>query len=310
MNLKIIIPFFLLILAVAAFSNDKIQVVTTTTDLAWAAQEIGKDLVDVHSLLNGTENPHFVDTLPEFIRLVGEAQVVCIVGMDLEVGWIPKVLSRSGNALVQPGGTGYCEVGKGIQVLEHPAGPVDRSMGDVHPAGNPHFWLNPKALADGSAQIKDALIRVDTAHATSYTKNYEILVKKLQELQQKNRARLAPLLSKLSGPVVIEYHKEFTYFYDAYGIRSLGSIEEKPGVPPSAGRIAQIGLAAKSEGVKVAMGGEYVPKKTMERFTEISGIPVLKVPTSIQPKGKIKDYVELQNELINAFAKALAGKEK
>ncbi len=287
---------------------DKIKVITSTTDLAWAAQEIGKDFVEVKPLLKGTENPHYVDTIPEFIRLVADAQVVCIIGLELEIGWMPKVLARSGNSQVQQGGKGYCETGKGVTVLEKPAGPVDRSMGDVHPMGNPHFWLSPKSFTEGAGQITEVLVRVDPTHSSEFQNNYKALAKKLEDLQKKNKARLAPLLAKLSGPPLVEYHKEFSYFFNAYGITSFGSIEEKPGVPPSAGRIAEISTSAKAAGVKLAIGGEYAPKNTLEKFSEISGIPSKQLPTSVQPDGKIKDYMALQEDLVDALVKALTKK--
>lgn len=302
---KFLSLFLLALAATISFADSKIKVVTTTTDLAWAVREIGGDLVEVNSLLTGTENPHFVDTVPEFIRLVGEAQIVCIIGMDLEVGWIPKVLSRSGNGQVQPGGKGYCDTGSAITALEKPTGPIDRSMGDIHPAGNPHFWLNPKALGEAAGPIRDALIRVDPARLNVYTKNHKALVKTLEELLFKNRAKLAAALSKIAGPAVIEYHKEFTYLFDAYGIKSFGSIEEKPGIPPSAGRIAEVALTAKAAGVRLAIGGEFAPRKTLGRFAELSGIKSEQLPTSTQPNGKAKSYPELQNLLVNTILAAL-----
>ncbi|MBI1862182.1 MAG: zinc ABC transporter substrate-binding protein [Deltaproteobacteria bacterium] len=298
--------FLILLTASMALAVDKIKLVSTTTDLAWAAQQVAGVHAEVRSLLNGTENPHFVDTVPEFIRLVGEAHIVCLVGMELEIGWMPKVLSRSGNAQVQPGGKGYCEVGSAVTPLEKPTGAIDRSMGDIHPAGNPHFWLSPKALAQASTAIRDALVRVDPQHLADYTKNQQALAKSLEDLHQKNMARLAPALAKLKGPAVIEYHKEFTYFFDAYGIKSFGSIEEKPGIPPSAGRIAEIAVAAQSAGVKLTLAGEYAPSKTLERFSELSGIKAERLATSIQPKGKNKGYIEFQNSLVETVLAALS----
>lgn len=284
-----------------------VPVVTTLNELAWAAQEIGGANVAAKALLDGTENPHYVDAVPEFIRLVADAQVVFVVGLDLEIGWMPKVLSRSGNAQVQPGGKGYAEVGKAIEILEKPAGEVNRSMGDVHPSGNPHFWLSPKALMAAAGSIADTLTVVDPAHAADYAKGRDAFRKKLQDIAAKNQAKLPGALTKASA-WVIEYHREFSYFFDQYGLKSFGSIEEKPGVPPSAGRIAQVALAAKQAGVRVALAGDYAPKKTLERFSEISGIPVLQVPTSLQPKRQQKDYAELQAFLVDSIVKYAPGK--
>lgn len=285
-----------------------LKVVTSTTDLAWAAKEIGGANVEVQSLLKGTENPHYVDAIPEFIRLSAEAQLVCVVGLDLEIGWMPKVVSRSGNAQVQPGGKGYCETGKGISVLERPAGSVDRSMGDVHPSGNPHFWLSPEYLVQGAAVIKDALMGVDPVHIAEYQASFAKLKETLSAIQNRNLAKIRAVVPKDSRPILIEYHKEFAYYLETYGLKSFGSVEEKPGVTPSAGRIAEIALNAKNAGIKFVLASTTAPKSTLERFTEISGIPVVQIPMSIQPSGNLSNYGAHQDGITDAIVKVLAAK--
>ena len=282
-----------------------VKVVTSTTDLAWAVKEVGLDLVEVTPLLKGTENPHYVDAVPEFIRLASEAQVVVIVGLDLEVGWMPKVLGRSGNAAVQPGGQGYVEAGQGIQVLDKKTGTVDRTMGDVHPAGNPHFWLSPRALAQSMEPVVKALSAVDPANSSKYQENLKKFAAKMQALHEKNIKRLKPLLAGTSGPVLIEYHSEFAYFLESYGLKSLGSIEEKPGVTPSAGRLAEVGTQAKNSKIKFALSSDTAPKKTLERFSEISGLRVMAVPLSLCPKSGLTDYSQLQEKIVEAVVKGL-----
>ena len=293
------------ILLQAALAQAKLEVVTSLPDLAWAAREIGGDLVSVKALLKGTEDPHYADAVPEFIRLAASAQVVCVVGLELEVGWMPKVLSRSGNAAIQPGGKGYCETGKSVTTIEKPDGPVNRSMGDVHPAGNPHFWLSPTALGQGSKEILDAFIRVDAANAETYKKNHAALIRKLDAAVAKGKAKIEPLLKKSTGPTVLEYHKEFGYLLDLYSIKSFGSIEEKPGVPPSAGRIAEIGSRAKAGGVKLILATDYNPRKTVERVGEISGVKAVIAPSSVQPEGAIKDYIQLHEHIVDSIAGAI-----
>ena len=286
-------------------AEEKIKVVATTPDLAWAISEIGKPHVEVRALLSGTENPHYVDALPEFIHAVAQAKIVCMVGFELEVGWMPKVLTRSGNAQVQSGGKGHCVAGSTVTPLEKPAGPVNRSMGDLHPAGNPHYWLSPKVFAQSAVAIVEALKRVDPAHTADYQKGLMEFTRLLQTILDKNKARLESATKATGSPLVMEYHKDFTYFFDAYGLTSLGSIEEKPGVPPSAGRIAEAAISAKSAGVKLALASENSPRKTLERYTEISGINVVTVPTMIQPSGKVKEYAELQARLVDAVVSAM-----
>lgn len=288
---------------------DPLKVITSTTDLGWAVKEIGGAHVEVKALLKGTENPHYVDAVPEFIRLASEAQVAVIIGLDLEIGWMPKVLARSGNARVQPGGSGYVEAGKGISVLEKPKGTVDRSMGDVHPAGNPHFWLGPEVFAAAMIPVTQTLSTVDPAHAADYQAGLAKFTQKMKEIQEKNKKRIQPLLAGITGAVMLEYHQEFAYFLEAYGLKSMGSIEEKPGVTPSAGRLADVGMRAKSAKVKFALAADTAPKKTLERFSEISGIPVITVPMSLYPKGGVSDYPTFQDTLVNAVVKGLQGEK-
>ncbi|HYX36989.1 MAG TPA: metal ABC transporter substrate-binding protein [Oligoflexus sp.] len=297
--------------SVSAWAADRIKVITTLPDLAWMVQEIGGEFVDAKALLRGSENPHFVDAVPDFIRQVADAKVVCIAGLDLEVGYMPAILAKSGNAAVQPSGPGYCELGRSVTPLDKPTGPINRSMGDVHPMGNPHYFLSPSRLAEASQEAVKALSRVDPTHAAHYEKAGTTFKSRMEGLSQEIKARLEPFRAAQKGqPILIEYHKEYAYFLAEYGILSFGSIEEKPGVPPSAGRLAEIGGSAKNAGVKVALGAEYNPSKTLQRFQEISGITTVIVPTMIQSKGPVTSYAALQKHIADALLHALQAKAK
>jgi zinc/manganese transport system substrate-binding protein len=289
----------------AGAADAKIKIVTTIPDLAWSAREIGGDRVEVSALLKGTENPHYVDAVPEFILRVADADIVCMVGLDLEVGYMPPVLSRSGNAAVQPGGKGYCNTGSTVPVLEKPSGPVDRSMGDIHPGGNPHFYLSPAALAAASETVAAALTVRDPDNADAYKTRQQALQTQLHAIGAEARQILAPVLARQTKPLIIEYHKEFAYYFDYYGLKSFGSIEEKPGVPPSAGRLGEIALAARAAGVAMVLATDYAPAKTLQRFSELSGIPVVTVPTMVQPDGQQKTYADLQRFLATAIASTI-----
>ena len=316
-TLSCLVRFFVSISAFTfgSLAEAKIKVVTTIPELAYAASAIGGDLVEARSLLRGTENPHFVDAVPEFTRLTAEADIVCVVGLDLEIGYMPAVLSRSGNAKVQPGGNGYCEAGKGVKVLDKPTGRIDRSMGDVHPSGNPHFFLSPKALADSASEIAATLVRTDPTHAPAYQKGLADFRNAMAELDKEVEQLLAPLkklqMEQSGRAVVLEYHREFAYFLADHSLSSFGSIEEKPGVPPSAGRLAEVAIAAKNNGVRVVLAADYFPKKTLDRFEELSGIGVAIVPTMMQQGTKLQNYADLQRHiarsLISAASKPVQG---
>ena len=304
--MKKLIPWMVIIgsfaMAPLSHAQKKLQVVTTTQELAWAAREIGGTQVEVRSILRGHEDPHFVDARPDFILMTSSADVLCAVGMDLEVGWLPKVLERAGNARVQPGAPGYCEGGSGVEVLEKPSGPVDRSMGDVHAGGNPHYWLSPLDLAAAGIPIRDALIRVRPADAEQFRSNWTRWKAELTELHRQIDQQLAP--ARKAGPLM-EYHRELSYFFKAYRLSSLGTIEEKPGVSPSGARIARVALDAKAAGARLVIAGDHTPRGVLERFKEISGVPYTTVAFGIQSKGSPSTYVELQKALAAAVLKGL-----
>jgi zinc/manganese transport system substrate-binding protein len=227
------------------------------------------------------------------------------VGLDLEIGWMPKILMKSGNAQVQPGGNGYCDVGSVVSALEKSITPVDRSMGDVHPAGNPHFQLSPKALAEGAVVVAKTLSTQRPESAIFFQNNLVSFQKKMNELHNTINQKIQPLLK--SSFAVIEYHKDFSYFLNSYNIPTFGSIEEKPGVPPSAARLASTALNAKKSQIRMALGSLYVPEKHLQKFSQISSIPFKKMPTMVQVDNeKFNSIEKVQHALADSLLQNLA----
>ncbi len=286
---------YLILLPTLAFS--KVNVITTTTDLEWAVKRIGGDLVKVESLLNGKEDPHYVDATPTFISKVANADIFCFIGMDLEVGWAPKVLSRSGNRKVQEGGKGHCETGKNVKAIEVPKGDITRAMGDVHAEGNPHYHLGISKMIEGSEVILEALISVDPKKASVYIKNFESMKAGLQVLKKEISQSLRPL----QKTKFMQYHKEFSYFFKEYGIKSLGAVEAVPGVPPSAGRIARVSFKAKRSDVKAVLGSLTSPKRILRKINESVGIKTLQLPLSIMKNTKYNTYESHQRFLAKSL---------
>lgn len=283
-----------IIISLAVVSEAKIKVVTTTPDIAEVVRAIGQDQVEVQSLLSGTEDPHFAEARPDYILKVNRADVVCAMGLELEIGWLPKVLSKSGNAKVQEGGTGSCALGKTVKPLDIPKGIIDRSLGDVHAHGNPHFNLDPMKLTEGGQEVVRVLSTLLPAQKAFFEKNYDTFKKNMSDLH----AQVSKSLPKVK---VMEYHKEFTYFFSSYGLPSAGSLEEKPGMPPSAARMAMAAKLAKEQNVKVLLASPSAPHKTLERFQELSGVKVVTVPSYVQTKGEAKSIEALQKILGNAI---------
>jgi len=274
---------------VSSIAHAKINVITTTTDLKWLCEKIGGDKVKVESLLNGTEDPHFIDAMPHFIGKVANANMFCLIGLDLEVGWAPKILSRSGNKEVQQGGKGYCETGRTIKALNIPKGRIDRSQGDIHPMGNPHYHLGPDALLEGGETVLNTLITLDSKNATYYLGNYDKLKEEINKLKKK----ISKILEPLKSLNFMEYHREFTYFLKEFNLNNIGAIEAVPGVPPSAGRLARVSIQAKQAKVSLALASITAPKKLTDKFEEMSGIPISRVPISIAKSGSPSNYEEL-----------------
>jgi zinc/manganese transport system substrate-binding protein len=284
-------------------SGDRIRAVATLPEVAEVLRAVGGEEVEVTSFLTGSEDPHFVDANPGFMTKAARADVVCAMGLELESGWLPKVLSKAANASVQPGGKGFCELGKTVQVLDRATSQVDRSMGDVHASGNPHFNLSPKAMAEGSDAVVVVLSAIRPEKRELFLENQKLFKKQMHELEQEVRSLLTTSFSTFeSPPLFIEYHKEFAYFFNLYGLRSFGAIEAKPGVPPSASRLAEISLAAKSAGVKLALASRTSPRRHVQRFSELSGVPAVTVSTVTTSSASI---AETQREIAHAIAKSL-----
>ena len=297
MTSKSLFYSFLVFFSFSGVSAEKLKVITTLPDLAEVVRAVGGDKVEVDSLLKGTEDAHFLDAVPTYIRMVASADVVCSMGLELEVGWLPKILEKSANSKVQPGGQGYCETGKAVVALEKPHDHVNRSMGDVHAHGNPHFNLSPKALSEAAVVVEEVLSKSQPQNSVEFKKGLNKFQEQMKTLKEKMSAKLK------KRPQVIEYHKEFTYFFDTYGLKSVGSIEDKPGVPPSGVRLASIAKQAKDAGVCMAFGALYSPDNQLKKFSEISGIRFRRLPSMVQKNDEAFNSIEkLQNALIEALS--------
>ncbi|MGB0452994.1 MAG: metal ABC transporter substrate-binding protein [Bacteriovoracaceae bacterium] len=299
MNSKILT---LILLFLPFLSYAKINVITTTTDLEWLVKQIGGEKVEVESLLNGTEDPHYLDAMPHFIGKVANADMFCLVGLDLEIGWVPKILTKSGNQKVQSGGKGYCETGKTVKALDIPKGKIDRTQGDVHPMGNPHYHLGPNAFLQGGETVLNTLINLDSENAEYYLKNFDNLKTSLDQLKKK----ISGLLSSVKSKSFMEYHREFTYFFSEFGLKNVGAIESVPGVPPSAGRLARVSIQAKQEKIAVAIAATTSPKNITDKFERMSGTPVARLPMSIVKERGPQNY----EELLKTIAMAIINKSK
>lgn len=288
--------FFLLTVISSSLAQAKVQIVTTLPDIAEIVSKVGGDSVAVTSLLSGSEDPHFAESRPSYILKLRKADLVCFVGMDLESAWLLKSLERAGNKKAQEN-ISHCDLGKRVEALDIPTGAVNRSLGDVHIHGNPHYLLSPRRIQTVATAVAEELGKIAPAEKETFKKNAVEFNKTVQSIYESLQKEIKPVL-------VMEYHKEFTYFFNDYGLKSQGSLEEKPGMPPSSKRIAEAARMAKAEGVKVLLATPSSPHKILERFTELSGIPVAIVPSYVQTSkntqaGSIEDLQKLLKDAVN-----------
>jgi zinc/manganese transport system substrate-binding protein len=282
----------------------KLNVVTTTPDLGAIAREIGGDRVDVKSLAKATEDPHFVDAKPSHIVTLNRANVLVEGGAELEQGWMPPLLDNARNDKIAVGAAGRVTASNGIRMLEIPV-TLDRSRGDVHALGNPHFLLDPKNAKSIAASIAAHLTQVDPAGAATYAAN----LKKFNADVDAKTIEWDKALAPFKGSKIVTYHNDFVYFADRFNLKVVETLEPKPGIAPSPAHLAQVISAMKSQNAHVILVQPYQNRKTAETVARQTGAVVLDV--SQQP-GAMKNtdtYVRMMDNLVTTVANALkAGK--
>src|SRR3954470_9638058 len=286
---KILLSFLACGLLAAVNAQAKINVVATLADFGSIAEQIGGDKVKVTSLARGTEDPHFVDARPNHIVTLNKADVLLEGGAELEIGWLPPLLNGARNAKILTGGRGHVVMSDGIRLLEVPLTPVDRSMGDVHPLGNPHYWLDPENGKIMAAHLAEVFSSLDNKNAATYRAN-------LAAFNQRVTAKEAEWMKAMQpyrGTKIVTYHKSFEYFAQRFGLEVLGQLEPKPGIEPSPTHINTLIPRAKEAGVKLLVVEPYRPRKTPEYVAHTIGAKLLLLPEKVGGNPQTKDYISL-----------------
>ena len=285
-----------------AHAQGTLRVVTSTEDLASIAREVGGDRVDVTALARGYQDPHFVDPKPSFILAVNRADLYIAVGRDLELGWLPPLLTSSRNARVQPGGSGYLDVSRSVRILEIPTGQITRAMGDVHPLGNPHYWLEPGNGRLIAAAIRDKLSEVSPADAATFARRYDDFDRRLSAAETRWDAAMAPY----RGAKVVTYHRSWPNFMERFGLEVIGYVEPKPGIPPSPLHIIQLIEEMKRDDVALIVVEPYFNLRTPEAIVnQLTGGRVLVLAPSVGGVDEVTDYIQLFDYDVNLLADAL-----
>ena len=287
--------------AAAPGASAAINAIATTEDLAALTREVGGDKVKVEALAKGYQDPHFVEAKPSFILKLHSADLLVAVGRELEIGWLPPLVQQSRNAKIQVGADGYLDASLTVKILEIPTGQVTRAMGDVHPQGNPHYWLDPDNGRKIAAAIRDKLKAMSPADAAYFDGRYADFDKRLAEAQKRWDALMAPY----KGLKVVTYHRSWPNFCDRFGLDVMGYVEPRPGIPPSPSHTLDLIADMKRQNVKILLVEPYFDLKTPQSIGRETGAKVLVLLPSVGGEKEITDYVKLFDYDINLLVSAI-----
>ena len=278
-----------------------LNVVTTTSDLASIVSEVGGDKIAVESLARGYQDPHFVEAKPSFVLKLNKADLLVVVGRDLEIGWLPALINQARNARIQPGADGYFDASLTAKILDLPTGQLTRAMGDVHPLGNPHYWLDPENGRLIAKAVQAKLSQKDPANAAYYAQRAADFDRRLSEAQQRWKSMMAPY----KGIKVVTYHRSWANFADAFGIDVIGYVEPKPGIPPTPQHTLDVIQAMRAQGIKLIIVEPYFDSKTPNSIASQTGGNVLVLPPSVGGVPAASDYLKLFETNISLLVGAI-----
>jgi ABC-type Zn uptake system ZnuABC Zn-binding protein ZnuA len=304
MKKKLFLLLGAMVLAVApAFAN--LNVVATTPDFGSIAKEIGGQHIDLTTLGKATEDPHFVDAKPSFIVKLNRADILIEGGAELEIGWLPALLDQARNPKIAVGAPGHVACAQGVQLLEVPS-TLDRSRGDIHAAGNPHYMVDPVNAKIAAKHISDAFCAQDPKNAADYQAN----LKKFSEALDAKLAVWEKTMAPFKGQQVVAYHNSWLYFGNRFGLKIDLFLEPKPGVPPTPTHLAEVITAMRENHVHVIIVDPYLNRRTAETVaakTDGLVVNVTQFPGGI--KGTEGGYIPLMDYLVNSISQALAAKK-
>lgn len=285
---KIVFSLFLFIAAVSIVNASPIRVVTTTADLRSITEMIGGNKVSVQSIATGYQNPHFVDPKPSYIISLSNADLFVTVGLDLETGWSPQLLSSSRNSKIQKGSPGYVDASEGVGLLQVPSS-VNRGEGDIHIYGNPHYWLDPLNGKVIARNIANGLERIDPSNKAFYEANLETFWTRIDQKLREWQTKMAPY----RGAKVIAYHNEWVYFERRFGLEIVDFMEPKPGIPPSPSQLVKVIKEVTANKIKVIISSPYFTTSSSDVVAKQTGVKELTLATSVGAFSNIKNYFDL-----------------
>ncbi|MBT3265617.1 zinc ABC transporter substrate-binding protein [Candidatus Poribacteria bacterium] len=274
-----------------------LQVVTTTTDLAALTRAVGGEYVDVYAIAKGAQDPHYVAAKPSYIRKVNRADLLVYTGLELEVGWLPLLIEGARNRALTPGAAGLLDASTAVEKLEVPHSEVDRSQGDVHPEGNPHYLLDPRNGVLVAELIADRLCQLDPAHADEYTTAQALFASetasRIEDWEERLRA--------VGGISLVAFHRTWTYLAAWANLRIANYIEEKPGIPAGPRHLAALVDQMTAEDIGVIAVAHYNPTRSAESLAARTGARMLVLPAAVLASNDVDEYADMLERVVQAF---------
>jgi zinc/manganese transport system substrate-binding protein len=278
-----------------------VNVVSSIPTLGSLAKEVGGDRVQVEWLAKGYQDPHFVEPKPSLMLVLNRADLLLHVGLDLEIGWLPPLVLGSRNPKIQPGELGNLDCSRAIPVLDVPTIKLDRSMGDIHPQGNPHYWLPPANAKIIAREIAERLSQIDPGGAAAYQRNLAGFNDRVDAAVKKWQ----PMTAKMRGTKVVTYHKSWTYTSQWLGLQEIGYLEPKPGIPPDPDHLFRLIQAMRAEHVQLVLAEDFYNLNTARLVAEKGGAKLLDLPTDVGAKPQIKDWFALVETILKQLSSSV-----
>jgi zinc/manganese transport system substrate-binding protein len=294
---KVLFALVLPVLA-AAPARAAVRVVASIPTLGSFAKEVGGDRVEVVSLGKGYQDPHFVEPKPSLMVELNKADLLVYVGLDLEIGWLPPLVLGSRNPKIQTGELGNLDCSRSIPVLDVPTTKVDRSMGDIHPLGNPHYWIPPGNAKIIAKEIAARLSQIDPDGAATYRKRLQDFDGRVDAAEKSWQ----PLIAKARGQKVATYHKSWTYVSAWLGLEEVGYLEPKPGIPPDPQHLLRLIQTMRAEGAKLLLVEDFYNRNTAQLVATKAAAKMLTLPTDVGATPEIKDWFGLVKTVLTQLA--------
>jgi zinc/manganese transport system substrate-binding protein len=280
----------------------RLKVVTTLSDFASLAATIGGERVEAEALARGYQDPHFVEPKPSFILKLHDADLLIVAGLELEIGYLPPLLDQARNERIRPTGPGYLDASVGCEILERPTAAVTRAMGDVHPYGNPHFWLDPQNGRVVARAIAAKLTALDPAGADVFRNNLAAFEARLAEAEKRWQEKLGGY----AGTKVVTYHASWPNFAKYFKLDVVGYLEPKPGIPPTPQHKLEIVNLMRAQKVPLILMEVYFDRKDPDFVAGKTGAEVVMMPPSVGGEPAAKDYISLFDVDVDKLVAALA----